>query len=358
MNALEQDIMAIIRADGAISIARFMELALQHPEHGYYRTHNPLGKDGDFTTAPEISQMFGELIGLWLVDCWQKMGRPDPFVLLELGPGRGTLMADALRATARVSGFHAALQLFLLDSNATLQAKQLAVLGEYHPIHISYLDEIPKLPLLVVANEFFDALPIRQFVKQPQGWSERIVGLHDDRLVFTLSPPDPAILLLIPESLHEALENFVYEISPIGIATMQQLASLIHAQTGAGLVFDYGYATPSGQGTLQAVARHASVPILDNVGQQDLTAHVHFGLLKLAAEKAGLKCFGAVGQGDFLQAMGIEIRAAHLQRSATPEQEAAITSALHRLTHPDEMGVLFKALAFASPPLTEVAGFS
>ena len=358
MTALQEIITGVIQRHGPLTIAQFMELALQHPQYGYYRQHDPLGQGGDFITAPEISQCFGEMIGLWLADAWQKLGRPDPCILLELGPGRGTLLADALRATRKLPGFQAALQLYLLESNAALRAKQAAVLADYHPIHLDDVNDLPRLPTLLVANEFFDALSIRQFVKTADGWCERLVILDEqDQLVFTLAAPDPACRLLIPEPLHDAPDGFAYELSPNSLAIMQQLALRIAATGGAGLVIDYGYAVPAGQPTLQALAQHHYADILANPGQQDITAHVNFGLLKLAAERAGLGCVGPVGQGDFLQAMGIDLRASQLRQYATPTQTEAINAALHRLCDPAEMGVLFKVLGFVSPSTHDLAGF-
>lgn len=358
MSPLQTIITDLIRQHGPLTIAQFMELALQHPLHGYYRHQDPLGQGGDFTTAPEISQLFGEMIGLWLADVWQKLGRPDPCVLLELGPGRGTLLADALRATRKLPGFHTALQLYLLESNVALREKQAAVLADYHPVHLEDLNDLPRLPLLLIANEFFDALPIRQFVKVADGWCERLVTLDaEGQLVFALGVPDPACRLLIPEQLHDVAHGFTYELSPSSLAIMQQLALRIAANGGAGLVIDYGYAAPSGQPTLQALARHQFAEVLAKPGQQDITAHVNFGLLKLAAERAGLGCAGATGQGEFLKAMGIDLRASQLRQHATPVQNQALDSALHRLCDASEMGVLFKVLGFVSPSMHDLAGF-
>jgi NADH dehydrogenase [ubiquinone] 1 alpha subcomplex assembly factor 7 len=358
MTALQSIIADLIRRHGALTVAQFMELALQHPEHGYYRRHDPLGRGGDFITAPEISQMFGEMIGLWLADCWQKLGRPDPCVLLELGPGRGTLLADALRATRKLPNFHAALRLYLLESNASLRAQQARTLEDFHPAHLDDLSGLPKLPILAVANEFFDALPMRQFISTAAGWCERLVTCDDqNNLVFIVSKPDPACRLLVPEPLHNAAEGFCYELSPASLAVMQQLAARIAAQGGAGLIIDYGYTAPSGQPTLQALAQHAYAPVLNNPGGQDITAHVNFGLLKLAAERAGLGCGGPIGQGDFLHNMGIDLRASQLRLQATSVQTEAITSALHRLCDPAEMGTLFKVLGFVSPSTLDMAGF-
>jgi NADH dehydrogenase [ubiquinone] 1 alpha subcomplex assembly factor 7 len=342
---------------GAISVADYMHLALQHPEFGYYRHGNPLGQGGDFITAPEVSQMFGEMVGLWCADIWQKMGKPETFVLLEMGPGCGTLMQDALRATAKLSGFQSALKLHLLESSETLRASQREKLAAHNPIHITDLTELPALPLITIANEFFDALPIRQFEKSFHGWCERLVTTTDDKLSFSLSQPDEAILLLIPERLREANPGTVFELSPQSLHLMHHLAKYINQRGGAALVIDYGYAEPDGNPTLQAVANHKYSDVLANPGEADITALVDFNLLRTAAMTRSAVAFGPVPQGEFLQTLGIEVRADQLKRTATPEQVKAIDTALHRLTDNAEMGCLFKVLAITSPSLSEVPGF-
>ena len=347
MNGFES-LRAVIEKAGAISVAEFMQLALQHPDFGYYRHGDPLGQAGDFITAPEISQMFGEMIGLWCADVWRQMGKPESFVLLELGAGRGTLMQDALRATAKIVGFHQALRLHFLESSATLRAMQREKLAAFDPVHISDLAELPSLPVLVIANEFFDALPIRQFEKTFHGWCERLVTLRDGSLVFTLSPPDPALALLVPAALREAHPNTVYEVSPASVNFMRDLARQIAQRGGAAIVIDYGYAEPDGKPTLQAVANHAFADVLANVGEADITALVDFGMLRGAAMAGGVKPAPLVTQGEFLRHLGIDLRADQLKRRATPEQVVAIDAALHRLTDNSQMGSLFKVLTLSS----------
>ncbi len=339
-----------IAANGPISVARYMELALQHPVHGYYRQRNPLGAEGDFVTAPDISQMFGELIGLWCADVWRQMGKPDDFLLLELGPGRGTLMQDALRATAKIAGFHQASHLWLLESDAPLIAEQKKRLAAHDPVHCADLTQLPALPLLVVANEFFDALPIRQFMKTGAEWRERMVANQDGGLAFVEGEAVDA-----PEVSDTSATSFL-ESSPLSLAFMQKLATHIARHGGAGLFIDYGYVAPNGGSTLQAVARHAYAPVLERPGEVDLTAHVDFTALRQMAEWSGARAWGPVGQGAFLESLGIELRAAQLNHNATPEQAEAIRASVHRLTDSSQMGVLFKVLGIASPAL-QVAGF-
>lgn len=347
----------IAEKKGPLSVAAYMELALQHPEFGYYRQKDPLGRTGDFITAPEISQMFGEMIGLWCADVWRQMGKPERFALLELGPGRGTLMQDALRATARITGFHAAMNLHLLESNKTLRAAQWEKLSAHVPVHMDDLTELPAMPTIVIANEFFDALPVRQFEKNFQGWCERLISVADDRLAFTLWPLDEPLLQFIPAHLREANPGTIYEVSLPSMPMVRTLAKHIVQQSGAMLMIDYGFVEPAGLSTLQAVSDHGYVDVLERPGEVDLTAHVDFGMLRTVAAGAGVKVMGPIGQGAFLQALGIDLRAAQLKREASSEQVATLDAALHRLTDASQMGNLFKAMAVASPSLSELAGF-
>jgi NADH dehydrogenase [ubiquinone] 1 alpha subcomplex assembly factor 7 len=341
-----------------MSFARYMELALQHPQYGYYRHGNPLGNGGDFITAPEISQIFGELIGLCIAEAWKAMDRPEAFLLFELGPGRGTLMQDALRATAKIHGFHAAMKLRLLESNETLRSQQRVKLAACGPEFVTELSfDGDMLPAFVVANEFFDALPVRLFEKAAEGWRERLVGLNGEELVFVLSPPDPAFLLFIPPDLREAPVGTVHESSLSALNAMRLIARYVAQHGGAALVIDYGYGAPPGKPTVQAASKHSHADILERPGEVDLTAHVDFAALRQMAQLQEAKIFGPVGQGEFLQTLGIETRAAQLKHVATPAQAEAIDAAVKRLTDAGEMGALFKAMGVASPELRALAGF-
>jgi NADH dehydrogenase [ubiquinone] 1 alpha subcomplex assembly factor 7 len=357
VGALLAHICELIRKNGPLSVADYMELALQHPEFGYYRHGDPLGLAGDFITAPEVSQMFGEMIGLWCADVWRQMGAPDKFALVELGPGRGTLMQDALRAMGKISGFHQAMQLCLMESSETLRKEQQKKLSDHEPRYIDNLSQLPDLPTLVIANEFFDALPVRQFEKTFQGWHERLVTLDGGRLAFTTRQLDAPMLMLIPGPMRDAPPGTVYEISMPALVMMRDLARHIAGQGGAALVIDYGYAESDGKPTLQAVSGHTYADALAAPGEADITTHVDFGALQKAAQIQNVTVQGPVAQGEFLQTLGIELRAAQLKRHATPEQAKDIDAALHRLTDASQMGSLFKAIAIASPLLSELPGF-
>ena len=338
-----------IRAGGPMSIATYMGLCLTHPRHGYYSGSDPLGQQGDFVTAPEISQMFGELIGFFCVNLWQQMGEPPSFTLLELGPGRGTLMQDALRAASRAPGFADAVHVQLFETNIALKAMQEERLGQYHPYWASEIDAVSDDPLLVVANEFFDALPIRQFVRAPDGWHERQIGVRDGRRAFGLSPtaiPETAL----PEAVRDAEQGAVYEAGLAAQDAMQRLGRKIAAQGGALLAIDYGYERTRTGETLQAVRRHAFADPLESPGEADISAHVDFEALGTAARAVGLELAPLRTQDWFLHHLGIEERAAMLSR-ANPGQAGEIERALARLTGKDQMGELFKVFCAHSPGL-------
>ena len=341
-SALERELVATIRSTGPIPLHRYMEIALQHPEHGYYRRGDPLGGAGDFTTSPEISQIFGELIGLWLVDRWEAASRPDPAILVELGPGRGTLMADALRAAALAPDFLKAARLHLVESSATLRAMQARKLDA---VWHERLADVPQGPTLLVANEFFDALPIHQFVREADGWSERHVGLDDTGGLALLSGPAGPETALIPNVLEDVPTGAVVELCPTGLAIVSDIARRIAGHGGAALIVDYGYARSAPGESLQAVRRHQPVGILDRPGESDLTAHVNFEHLRTVARARGADTAGPVGQGAFLAALGIRLRAAMLERRAMPAQRKDIRAAVRRLVEPDMMGELFKVMA-------------
>ncbi|WP_206513351.1 class I SAM-dependent methyltransferase [Pelagibacterium montanilacus] len=343
-----------IRASGPMSMATYMALCLSHPSRGYYRKADPLGAAGDFITAPEISQTFGEMIGGWMADLYVQMGSPTSLVVFEPGPGRGTLMADALRVATRVPGFGAALQLRLFESNADLAAMQAERLAEYNPIAVSEPEDIPEGPVIVVANEFFDALPIRQFVRRGAKWFERCVGLEDGRRCFGLSPTpyDPDLL---GPAFADAAEGAVAEIGLAAEKFMARLGRVVAPRGGAILAIDYGYGRTQPGETLQALARHAHADPLAEPGAADLTAHVDFETLGRAARMAGLTVAPLVEQGRFLTSLGLAERHAALAR-ANPDKAEALAEAFARLTHPAQMGKLFKAFCAASPGLRP-AGF-
>ncbi|MEQ1769837.1 MAG: SAM-dependent methyltransferase [Devosia sp.] len=351
---LAQQIDEQIKTTGPISLATHMSLCLGHPRHGYYAKGRPIGAGGDFITAPEISQMFGELIGFFAVNLWQQMGSPKSFTLLELGPGRGTLMQDGLRAAAKADGFLNALHLQLFESNPDLRAEQARRLSAHNPYWADEIDAVSEDPLIVIANEFFDALPIRQFTRTDDGWHERLVGLRDGARVIGLSPTAIAESAAPPE-VHGAFSGEVLELPAGGVEAMQRLARKVAAQGGAILAIDYGYDRTQTGETLQAVKAHDFAEPLAEPGEADLSAHVNFGLLSDAARVIGLASTPLTTQGELLLRLGLGERAKALAAS-NPSEAANIARAVERLTSPDQMGTLFKALCVHSPGL-KPAGF-
>ena len=353
MNDLGQRIARLIQAQGPLSVAQFMTMALFDPVAGYYATRDPFGAGGDFITAPEVSQMFGELLGLWIVQCWLDQGKPRAR-LVDLGPGRGTLMADALRAARLVPEFLSSVEVVMVEASPTLTAIQKETLKDV-PLPIRWterFDDIPAdRPLFLLANEFFDALPIHQFVKTERGWCERMVVNAGDHLDFALAPD--ALNITPPNGVVAPMGAF-YETSPASTALVQQIAQVIAHRGGAALIVDYGYGADRGFGeTLQAVGDHKFAKILDAPGEVDLTAHVDFTALADAAQAAGAETFGPVEQGEFLVSLGIVQRAEKLSHNRLDECQ----DGLDRLTKPDQMGTLFKAIAIMPSNANTPPGF-
>ena len=354
MSDLFDIIKAEIQADGPITVARYMELALAHPEHGYYQKQDPFGEDGDFTTAPEITQMFGEMIGLWMAVVWQAMGQPDPLNLVELGPGRGTLMADALRAAQAMDDFDDAVRVWLVETSPVLRALQKKTLAPtmIMPAWRDRFDEIGPGPLVVIGNEFFDALPVHQYERADDGWRERLIGLNDesDGLEFTLSAELADSAVVIPESLRNSTApDSIFEHQPLSQEIMRQIADRIVQDGGAALFFDYGHGEHGAGETLQALKNHEFADVLKTPGDADLTAHVDFEQLRIAAEAAGAEVLGPVPQGAFLERLGMRQRADLLMMNATQEQMDEIDAAYQRLTDGEQMGTLFKVMAIVPP---------
>ena len=346
-----------IGIQGPMTVAQYMELCLAHPELGYYRKADPLGRDGDFITAPEISQMFGELIGIWAAFVWQQMGGPEVARLVELGPGRGTLMADTLRAAGKVPGFLDAVDVHLVETSPALRAVQEARLGAFSPKWHDAIGGLPGGPTIIIANEFLDALPVRQFERTQDGWHERMVGIGDDgELMFVLSPPY-IVNPLVPDSHKNAPPGAIIEICPAALNIVQELSADIKSHGGALLLIDYGHDGRASGDTFQAVRNHDYCGPLEFPGDADLTAHVDFGATENVASPMEARVYGPVGQGEFLAAMGIRERAAALSAAATPAQAARVKSDLARLTAPDEMGTLFKVQAVVHPDAPVPPGF-
>jgi len=353
-----------IDAEGPLTVAEFMEDALAHPTLGYYTTRDPLGRAGDFITAPEVSQMFGELLGLWSVVAWQAMGSPGLFHWVELGPGRGTLMADALAAARVAPGFAAAARVHFVDVSPALIARQKETMAarapgvpvEWH----GWFGDVPEGPLIVLANEFFDAMPVRQYHRGPDGWRERRVETTaDGRLAFTYSEPQKP---LVPPSWDDVLgdvpEDGVIEVSPAACAVAGLVAERVARDGGAALIVDYGHDRSAPGETLQAVSGHDYADPLAAPGECDLTAHVDFAALAHVGARAGARPLGPVPQGAFLKRLGIDTRAETLMRDARPDVARDVRLALHRLTSPDAMGTMFKVLAYAHPSLPPLPGFA
>ncbi len=351
MTPLAEILAARIRVDGPISIATFMTDCLMHPTHGYYSTRDPFGRAGDFTTAPEISQMFGELVGLAMAQAWMDRGAPSAIRLVELGPGRGTLMADMLRATKGVRGFHAAIDLHLVETSPVLRQRQSDAI-EFPLTHHVTLATVPDGPLFLVGNEFFDALPIRQFVRDGTGWRERVIGFPGSELCFGLS--EPTRLDALNDRLGNTKDSDLVEISDAASSIATEIGARIVRDGGVALIIDYGDWRSLGD-TLQAVREHAKVSPLDTPGDADLTAHVDFEALARAASPA--KVTRLTPQGVFLQRLGIDTRAEALAEKLSGDALTSHLAAHRRLTAADEMGTVFKAMAIFAPDTPIPPGF-
>lgn len=343
--SLENYLKRQIAQQGPITVAEFMQLALMHPRYGYYQQQQVFGKEGDFTTAPEISQLFGEMVGVWVASIWQQLGCPKDIALIELGPGRGVLMQDVLRATRHVKGFHDALEIIMIEQSVALTQTQQEALASFSMPKQWYptLEKLPSKPSLFIANEFFDALPIHQYVQTQEGLRERLIGVEEDELIFMLSalPADIFVQRMAKQSLER---DQIIEYSPACEHVMTQIAEHIKRYGGAGLFIDYGYEMPAYGDTLQAVKSHRYHPVLEDVGEADITAHVNFTALAHAAIQTGITQQHIITQSAFLNQMGIEVRAKHLKEKANATQREQLDAALHRLLSQDEMGKLFKVL--------------
>lgn len=335
-------------AGGPMTLAQYMAQVNAH----YYGTRDPLGAAGDFTTAPEISQMFGELIGLALADVWMRSGKTLPPHYVEFGPGRGTLAADALRA---MKGARLTPDVHLVEISPTLRERQQGLIP-----HVHFHDDADSLPtdrpLLIVGNEFFDALPIQQAVKTAQGWRERMVALGEDRLFVPVAGQRP-VDARIPPALRDAPEGSIHESAPVGAAIMMTIARRLMRQGGLALFIDYGYEGPALGDTLQAVRGHRFADPFADAGENDLTTHVDFTLIGNAARQEGLTVCGPVDQGAFLTRLGIGPRAQRLAATA-PDRTEAVETARRRLVDADQMGTLFKVMALVHPDWPRPEGFT
>jgi SAM-dependent MidA family methyltransferase len=358
---LEAEIRRRITIAGPMPVAQFMYLCLTHAEHGYYMVRDPLGTAGDFTTSPEISQMFGELIGLWAAAVWKQMDSPQHVRLIELGPGRGTMMLDALRAAKSMPGFRNAIELHLVEISPVLEQRQRQNL-ESSEIPVTWhksLDEVPPGPSIILANEFFDALPVQQAVMCADGWHERVIKIDEnERLAFTNGrDPIPLFDQMLPDSIGRARIGDIFEWRADQIAL--EIGRRVVRSPGAALILDYGHLQSSIGDTLQAVGGHQFAKPLTTPGQFDLTAHVDFQALAEAAASMDAAIHGPIEQGEFLRRLGIETRAKALKSAVPAERIAEIELAFKRLTSQDRtgMGRLFKAIGFAPVRFGPLPGF-
>jgi SAM-dependent MidA family methyltransferase len=358
---LQSEIKRLIKSSGPMPVWRYMELCLLHPEHGYYISRDPLGREGDFITAPEVSQMFGELLGLWAASLWKTLGSPPLLRLIEFGPGRGTMMADALRAVRVLPPLYQSLSVHLVEINPVLRKKQQSTLSGIRNVfwHDS-IDDVPEGPSIIFANEYFDALPIHQVVRREKGWHERVVDLDSSgKLMFgAASDPIPRFDVLLPPLIRAAPLGAVFEWRPD--TEIMKIAARLRDQGGAGVIIDYGHVRSDAGDTFQAIARHNFTDPLKAPGQADVTAHVDFQALARAAEDIGARVHGPVTQGEFLKRLGIETRAVALMAKASEEVSGDISEALKRLISGGRggMGSLFKVLGISEPGLASLPGLS
>jgi NADH dehydrogenase [ubiquinone] 1 alpha subcomplex assembly factor 7 len=342
-----------ITRDGPVSVHDYMAACLADARAGYYVTRQPIGREGDFITAPEISQMFGELMGVWVAAVWQNMGSPRDLLVAELGPGRGTLMKDALRAMGSVPGLIESTCVTLIETSPALRETQRATLAgsPLPPNWYTHIDEVPQGPLIVVANEFIDALPIRQLVREGGAWRERAITVSADGFAFCAGAFVAEETLPAWVRSLDAGDGDLVELRPAASSLLESLAARARRAPMAALLVDYGHAESGSGDTLQAVARHRFADALAAPGEADLTAHVDFAALKRSASGLGLCVYGPMQQGEFLLKLGLGARSERLARNATPAQQAAILSGAARLADPRAMGALFKTLALQSSGL-------
>jgi len=353
---LEKVIRQRITHDGPMPLAEYMVLCLTHPQHGYYTTGHPVGgrgsaqhQSGDFITAPEVSQMFGELIGVWCMEVWQALGSPEQFNLVEIGPGRGTLMRDLMRISGALPGFKEAADIYLVEVSPTLREQQGLALSSVGDINwIRDIDDLPEQPSIVIANELLDALPFRQWCKHGEDWLERAVGIVDDKLSFVLRP-NRLELRDLPTDHATKPEGTIFETAPTREAFVARIADLLSRINGAALFIDYGHLQTGYGDTFQAVRNHAPANPFSDPGLTDLTSHVDFEPLGAVAIGNGCVVQQPVSQGQFLLSLGLLERAGNLGANKAADMQTTLQQAVERLAAPQGMGELFKVLVFGAP---------
>lgn len=353
MTPLTKVILSQIERFGLMPISEYMTLCLLHPEHGYYITRDALGAKGDFTTAPEISQMFGELLGLSLAQAWQDQGQPSPFSLAEIGPGNGTLMADILRATKGIPAFHKSMDLILVEASPSMQARQKSTLEQYDISWVNNLSQMPEQPLFLITNEFFDCMPIKQYRRVEAGWQEQMIGAEGEALHFALGKSIDAGAF---EQARDIAIGQMFETSSASAAYCEAIARHISKHGGCAIIVDYGDWISDGD-SLQAIKNHTKVDTLSNCGEADLTARACFRDLAEAI-KPFAQASAMITQGVLLERLGITQRAQSLAKSMNGDALENHIAAHNRLTHPNEMGTLFKAIAIAPNGKPLPAGFT
>ncbi|MEO1014391.1 MAG: SAM-dependent methyltransferase [Pseudomonadota bacterium] len=357
-SALEQRLIELIKAHGPISVADYMSDALFHPNDGYYMSQSPIGARGDFTTAPEVSQIFGELIGLWLVQSWIDLGEPDAFTLVELGPGRGVLMRDALRAAKLSPAFLDAIDVQLVETSGRMRLEQQKRLKDA-PVPLAWKDAFHDTndgPILIIANELFDCLPIRQFEMTTDGWRERMVNVDDagEGLVFSTAFAPPLTIEGAPDA---APEGAIYEWSEPAEQLAEEIAKRLADHPGRALIIDYAHVRAGLGDTLQSVKGHGAWPPLAAPGHADITAHVNFDRLIERAFDAGAAAYGPVAQGTLLDRLGLTMRVERLCAGKPQDIVKDIEAGAFRIAASSEMGELFKAICISSPDLPPAPGF-
>ncbi|MGY8985602.1 MAG: class I SAM-dependent methyltransferase [Sphingomonadales bacterium] len=359
MTVLTDHLIKTIKADGPISFARYMAECLANPKYGYYMTRDPFGKAGDFITSPEVTQMFGEMVGLWIVDCWQKMSYPPYFNLVELGPGRGTLMTDILSIMNSHPDTKEAVQIHLVEISPTLkeiQRKNLEKMNVTATWYDRFMD-VPEGPTVIIANEFFDTLPHHQFIKMTDGWAEHSIAVDNNKLKSIMGPPTPAFSLLNKKIVTNAKEGDILEVCPPALYMMGDVANRLKSFGGAALIIDYGYTKPGAGDTIQAIKGHNYQSVLENPGETDITAHINFMALQEALAESEIDLHGPVTQCDFLKNLGIDYRAEQIIKANGPDVTSKVQRSLKKLIDKKEMGELFKVLGVSYGLYGEPPGF-